>query len=425
MSILKQAVITILFITFSVTASFSQNKKTNVLFIGNSYTGSNNLSQLFSDVSASAGDTIIGSAFSPGGQTLMNHAEPSSPSRNEIASGKYDYVVLQEQSQLPSFPDADVMTYFYPAVRTLDSCIKAANPCGKTVMYMTWGRKNGDEMNCATWPPVCTYKGMDSMLHLRYMNVARTNKTMVSPVGNVWKYLRTNYPNLDLYEPDGSHPNINGSYTAACCFYSTIFRRSAHNIKFNSSLDTNIARIIKTAVDSVLFDENKDWQLNVYDAKAEFESNSSNGNSFQFKLKSDNQQNVLWDFGDGDTSHSKAPSHTFTKPGKFTVKCIADNGCHQDSSSSEITVGSLGLINPDNYGFGITPNPANTYISIETNLAIGEYKIFNNLGQEQSFQNPDSNSVIQIDIRHLNDGIYTIMIIDTEGNTYVNRFLKQ
>jgi len=44
-----------------------------VLFLGNSYTGVNNLPQLIADVALSAGDTLIHDKNTPGGYTLEAH----------------------------------------------------------------------------------------------------------------------------------------------------------------------------------------------------------------------------------------------------------------------------------------------------------------------------------------------------------------
>lgn len=72
---------------------------------------------------------------------------------------------------------------------------------------------------------MCTYAGMDSLLHLRYMMMAEDNHAVVSPVGAVWNYIRANFPLIELYSPDESHPSVAGSYAAACCFYTSIFRK--------------------------------------------------------------------------------------------------------------------------------------------------------------------------------------------------------
>jgi hypothetical protein len=164
-----------------------------VLFLGNSYTYVNDLPKTIADMALSTNDTLIYDSNCPGGYTLQGHAT-NATSLNKIKQGNWDYVVLQEQSQYPSFPINQVETDVFPYAKLLDSLIHVSNPCAETVFYMTWGRKNGDASNCPSWPPVCTYNGMDSLLRLRYETMATSNKALLSPVSVVWKYLRTNNP---------------------------------------------------------------------------------------------------------------------------------------------------------------------------------------------------------------------------------------
>ena len=92
-----------------------------------------------------------------------------------------------------------------------------------------WGRKNGDVSRCDKWPLVCTYKGMDSLLQINYTMMAKRYNSILSPVGSVWKYIRENYPSIELYNSDESHPSEAGSYAAACCFY-TLFYKNSSNV---------------------------------------------------------------------------------------------------------------------------------------------------------------------------------------------------
>lgn len=69
------------------------------------------------------------------------------------------------------------------------------------------GKKEGDAGNCPFWPPVCTYSGMDSLLNLRYRMMAEDNDALLSPVGQVWHYIRDNHPEIELYNADMSHPS--------------------------------------------------------------------------------------------------------------------------------------------------------------------------------------------------------------------------
>ena len=203
----------------------SSQAHTRVLFIGNSYTGVNNLPQIVYDVCLSAGDTIQFSSNSPGGTTFQQHVS-NTTTEAEIKLGNWDFVVLQEQSQLPSFPINQVQSQCFPYAAMLNDSIEKYNPCAETVFYMTWGRKNGDASNCSSWPPVCTYAGMDSLLHLRYMTMAADNQSIVSPVGAVWNYVRSNFPSINLYQSDESHPSLAGSYLAACTFYTSLLRKN-------------------------------------------------------------------------------------------------------------------------------------------------------------------------------------------------------
>ena len=156
----------------------SQPGHKRVLFLGNSYTYVNDLPALTRDIAASMGDTLEIDSNTPGGYTFQMHTT-NTTSLNKIMQGNWDFVILQEQSQLPSFPYSQVETECFPFAEFLDSVINQYNTCGETMFYMTWGRKNGDASNCALWPPVCTYNGMDSLLRLRYCMMTDSNNAVV------------------------------------------------------------------------------------------------------------------------------------------------------------------------------------------------------------------------------------------------------
>ncbi len=90
---------------------------------------------------------------------------------------------------------------------------------------MTWGRKNGDDTRCNAQPEVCTYEGMDNLIYQRYVEMARVNEAILSPVGKVWRSIRQQDPSLELYDTDQSHPSYLGSMAAAYTFYTIIFKK--------------------------------------------------------------------------------------------------------------------------------------------------------------------------------------------------------
>jgi hypothetical protein len=262
------------FLTFTIAQS--QTKK--VLFLGNSYTYVNNLPQMIADAATSMGDIFIYDSNTPGGYYLGQHATDSI-SLNKIKVGNWDYVVLQDQSMSYAYPPP----YFYqmPSAYKLDSVIKAFNNCGQTIFYITWGRKNGDTYLCT--PPACvantwitrTYYQMDSTIQLNYMFVADSLKAIVSPVGAVWRYIRRKYPTIELFQPDESHPSQAGTYAAACCFYTILFRKDPTLISFNSGLAATDAADIRNAIKVVVYDSLLNWNIGEYDSLLNVACNTS------------------------------------------------------------------------------------------------------------------------------------------------------
>ncbi len=242
----------------------AQEETTKVLFLGNSYTAYNNLPQLVSDCAASAGFEMSTGSNTPGGTTFQAHTQ-NTTSQTLIQQGDWDFVVLQEQSQIPSFPLSQVESQCFPFAETLNNQIIEFNECAETIFYMTWGRENGDSQNCPNWPPVCTYEGMDDLLAERYMTMAQDNEAIVSPVGALWRQIRTNHPEIDLYSSDGSHPSAVGSYAAAVAFFVTIFRADPTTINFDFNLSADVTSVIKEEAKELIFEQQAQWFIGTYD----------------------------------------------------------------------------------------------------------------------------------------------------------------
>jgi hypothetical protein len=300
--------------------SFGQGHTKKVLFLGNSYTFVNNLPQMIADVAISTGDTLIYDSNTISGYTLDQHFADTN-STNKIRAGGWDYVVLQDQSQIPALPE-----YAPIGAIQLAILIKEFNPCARTLFYMTWGRKNGDALNCPSWPPVCTYEGMDSLLHLSYLDMAMTTHSEVSPVGSVWKYIRQNVPGIELYQSDESHPSLAGSYVAACCFYTSIFKSDPTFITYDSGLSSSDAANIRSGAKIVVYDSLSNWYFEDYLPAASFHYTIGNGNNeVDFINESSNAEMYLWNFGDGDTASNANPVHNYISDGTYIITLTASS----------------------------------------------------------------------------------------------------
>ena len=196
-------------------------KTLRVLFIGNSY--SFQIPKVFEKLAKAEGKKVEVEQVTKGGWKLTKHAS-AKQTLDKISDGKWDVVVLQEQSQLPSFKEDQRSRQMDAGAKKLADAIRAADAI--PVFFLTWGRKEGDKQNAAAFPND-TYSAMQKRLISGYKNAAvQAGGAYVVPVGEVWSMLRQMKKDEGLYSKDGSHPAMRGHYLGACVFYSALYNES-------------------------------------------------------------------------------------------------------------------------------------------------------------------------------------------------------
>jgi len=411
-----------LIIILAVLALSTANaQQKHALFLGNSYTGVNSLPQLIKSVALSFEDTLVTDQNIPGGYQFIQHST-NTTSLAKINSRNWDFVILQEQSQKPSFSPAQVATDVYPYAAQLNNAIKANYSCTETVFYMTWGRKNGDASNCASYPPICTYPGMQQRLRESYMEMANNNNATVSPVGVAWKTVRDSFPLIELYSPDESHPSIHGSYLAACVFYATMYQKSPIGSTYiPTAINANDALNIQTTASNTVLDSMGLWRINTNKPIANF---TSTGNPVvNFTNTSTNGVTYAWNFGDGNTSTLQNPTNTYISTGNYTVELttFSTDTCFTSTNIQTVNVvitsiDKKAILNK----IKIYPNPANSFIEIKTDLDYNSISIMDVTGK--AIKQLDSQT--KIDISDLTNGIYFIKITG-EKSSVIRKFLKE
>lgn len=297
--------------------------QTSVLFIGNSYIYANDLPNTLRQLALSLGEEVTVASSAPGGYTLLQHASYE-PTQTAITSQQWDFVVMQEQSQLGALP-VDATSTEYGALQLLAD-IEANFECTYPVFYMTWGRENGDALNCPNYPFMCTYDGMQQGLRNTYLYLATMNDAHVSPVGVAWKNVRDTQPQIDLYVDDGSHPSVAGTYLAACVFYCTLFQESCVDATFNSSLPAETAAILRGIASATVLDELETWNLD--------EPNGTDALLDDYELGSDYVTVVhngagehLWTCTNGQSFTTGTATFTFENSGSFVVTHTYNDPC--------------------------------------------------------------------------------------------------
>lgn len=360
---------------------------------------------MVSQCAINTGDQLIFNSNTPGGSSLQGHYSNTS-TVNLIQLGDWDYVVLQEQSQRPSFPDAQVAQEVFPYAEALNTMIKEYNPCSETLFYMTWGRKNGDSQNCASWPPVCTYEGMDSLLYLRYMQMAVQNDAVVSPVGALWRYLRENQPSIELYTQDESHPSYAGSYAAALCFYTVIFRKDPALITWNGSLNAQEAQTIRNAAKLVVYDDLAFWRVGANDPVAQYEYSNSTPVQYNFTNLSQNFESSKWYINGSLVSQSQDLDYTFPVTGQHHVKLVVEKCADTSIYEEPVLVGFMSLENILQDDIRAFPNPFRQTLNIQ-NAQGNSAAIFDLQGRLLHVVKIESDN-FQLDLNALTKGLYLL-----------------
>lgn len=393
----------------------------NALFVGNSYTHVNDLPSLIQQMAASGGDTLTHQSNTPGGCTFMQHC--TNTSMTLICQGGWDFVVLQEQSQYPSFPDSQIQRECLPYAKQLVDSIYANNPCAEPLFYMTWGRKYGDTLNSPYFPPLGTYNGMDSLLYLRYMTMKEDNDASVSPVGRVWHYIRDNYPSMELYQSDESHPSLIGSFAAACSFYAVMFRKDPTTVGYNSTLDSATAAIVKQVAKTVVYDSLDKWLRPRPIADFAFADAAS---GVSFTNNSQKADSYLWDFADGTTDTAANPTHRFPMQGTFNVKLIAMRHCNvTDTITKAVTVNAgVGISTATEAAIDLYPNPAGNYLRISGLDNATRIAVLSADGKKVLETNISGNTQ-QIDTKSFAQGIYIVEISNGQGLVARKKFIKK
>ncbi|KPE50232.1 DUF4886 domain-containing protein [Chryseobacterium indologenes] len=417
---MKKTLLFLFLILFSFTLSQTVKR---VFFVGNSYTYTNNLPELVKLIAASSGDQLAYESHTIGGARLKQHSENPAVA-SVINQGNWDYVVLQEQSQIPSFPNSYVQNEMFPYAKQLAEQIKNANACGNPLFFMTWGYKNGDATNCANGNTAsCTYEGMDDLISARYTEMASLNESLVSPVGKVWRMIRQQYPEMELYSSDGSHPSYLGSMAAAYTFYTLIFKKDPELASFNGNLTTTESQAIKSVVKNVAFNGLNTWFVSANDVPTRFTYQIS-GNTVQFTNQTQNATSFLWNFGDGTTSALENPQHTYTSTGNYQVSLIT-NACNKNSTKTKsVAFHSLGIKEQNTVSTHIYPNPAQDYINIITDKKISVISLTDAAGRILRYKLEKSVPGYVIPLNHLSSGIYLLKY--KEGETeFTKKILKK
>ncbi len=310
-----------------------------VLFLGNSYTYTNNLPQLVTNMSSDVGYKLVTDNNNIGGYTLENHLNDAT-SLAKIRKGNWDYVVLQEQSQIPSINYYRDNSMLPAGIRLADS-IRKYNSCARIITFMTWGRRYGGQQ-CDPSGTYCSlafnsFNEMQDSITASYNLLSNLIQAPIAPVGEAWRKVLSNSSYV-LHTSDNSHPTLEGSYLAACTLFSSIWRIHSLGNSYTAGLSTAAVYFFQNASDVTLFNSQviSNWKADL--PYINFHYSISGIRNVQFHNFSQWATKFKWDFGDNFTSFDQYPMHTYASNGNYKVKLIASRCFHRDTFERNIII---------------------------------------------------------------------------------------
>ena len=150
-------------------------------------------------------------------------------------------------------------------------------------------------------------------------------------------------------------------------------------------------------------------------------SSASSNCGFDFGIAGvSNVDSYTWNFGDGstETTTTAFASHTFVNEGDYTVTVTLSNECGTETKQINITCDKTGVNDvASDKRLTLYPNPTSTNITIENsgNLNMEVITIIDNLGKVVYHATPMITLDYQINVSHLSNGLYTVLVKTDKG----------
>ena len=302
-------------------------QRLSALFVGNSYTFFNSMPGLVAQIAESKGDTLdwcmrVGSAYA-----FERHWQDTSV--DLLPLGAYNRIILQEWHVRTAYPAVDFDVNTRPYLDSLLAFYAENQPCARVFLYMPWGKEDGNTADCLTDPQVCTYEGIRERAFNNFLGLRTNYHLPVMPVSEIWDKVRHDYPAIDLYNAeDRHHPNLVGSYLAACVHYVGLFHRSPVGAYIPKEILAELGAVIQREVWEGLQEVGSVWGIDTDLApNGGIEVSQLSASSFQLSVLVNQYDDFWWEFDDGAISFLPNPTVSYDDDCFHRVRLFVTNGC--------------------------------------------------------------------------------------------------
>lgn len=208
--------------------------KLDILFIGNSYTFMHSMPQMVLNMAMADptnGVELNIQSVTFGGARLIDHWK-NGTAVNILKQQPWDFVILQDQSNWATEKDGDINNLAY-IVRKKALAVDY-NQKAIVSVFKTWPKKEGSSwyIDPKLRKDTISYDHMRMSLDKKTTINAQKANVDIVPASDYWLYIKDNKIPIELYDPDGSHPSVAGSYLNALVFYRYFTASDLKNIPY-------------------------------------------------------------------------------------------------------------------------------------------------------------------------------------------------
>jgi hypothetical protein len=168
----------------------------------------------------------IESYFKPGGVGSYSFVEDNKVVFNTFDK-PFEVVIMNDCSQCPVHPQLKDTFHEYARKHSQTVVMHGAKPA----LFMTWAYADRPEMT--------------SQLAEQYTLAGNNNDALVIPAGLAFAKALGKNPQIILYEKDKRHPNLLGTYLAACTIYASLYKKSPVGSPYLGGIDATTAAFLQ------------------------------------------------------------------------------------------------------------------------------------------------------------------------------------
>lgn len=189
-------------LTFFIFLSFiSTAQAQKILFVGNSLTYTNNMPSILENIGKSNGFDITTQCICKPNYGLEDHINEGLVAP-ELRKTQYDFVIFQQGPSSQAYGRKSLLEY------------------GKQLSMMALA-SHATPAYLMVWPSTTYYQTFDGVIK-NHTDAARSNGSMLIPLGIVWQKFNKEHKEYELYGPDGFHPSRLGSLLEAMVILKSI-----------------------------------------------------------------------------------------------------------------------------------------------------------------------------------------------------------